>query len=631
MTIIPYSDRFDAILNAAAASGIAVVGDFCLDAYWFIADASEPSLETGLPVRKVGRQRYSLGGAGNVAANLAALGVGRVAAVGVVGDDLFAYQIRLLLDRLGIDASSVLAGGEDWQTLVYGKPIGPAGEEPRLDFGAANQWTPTMAEQLLSHLDGAAERCNVVIINQQITRFPTELIEQINAVVRKHPRVRFIVDARQDPHLYERCILKLNVQEARRFLSSKSKDFARCDCSGELARRIHDLTGHPVFLTRGEAGLVVADDSGIHEVPGIEILGPTDPVGAGDTVVAAVATALAAGETAQSAATFANLCAAVTVRKLQTTGTATPAEVRAAAAAVQYVYCPDLADDARRTRRLEGTEFEVVRDLPRKLAIRHAIFDHDGTLSTLREGWEAIMQPMMVRAILGPHLNTAPKDEFDRINELARQFIDQTTGIQTLVQMQGLARLVREGGYVPAGEILDEHGYKRLYNDELLAMVRQRLAKLQRGELAPEDFQIKNAAPLLRHLHARGVKLYLASGTDEADVIAEAQAMGYADLFEGRICGAIGNANVEAKKLVLERIIREHRLAGHEFVTFGDGPVEMRETHQRGGIAIGLCSDEVRRLGWNPAKRRRLIRGGADVLIPDFSQLSHLLRLLQLD
>jgi hypothetical protein len=106
--------------------------------------------------------------------------------------------------------------------------------------------------------------------------------------------------------------------------------------------------------------------------------------------------------------------------------------------------------------------------------------------------------------------------------------------------------------------------------------------------------------------------------------------MGYADLFEGRIFGAVGDVKVEAKKVVLERIIRENKLAGHQFMTFGDGPVEMRETRKRGGICVGVASDELRRFGLNPSKRTRLIRAGATLVVPDFSQMPALLRVLQL-
>jgi phosphoglycolate phosphatase-like HAD superfamily hydrolase len=154
---------------------------------------------------------------------------------------------------------------------------------------------------------------------------------------------------------------------------------------------------------------------------------------------------------------------------------------------------------------------------------------------------------------------------------------------------------------------------------------------LERGELNTADFQVKNVQQLLEQLHRRGVRLYLASGTDEADVLAEAEAMGYAHLFGGRIFGAVGDVKVEAKKVVLERIIKAHNLAGHEFVTFGDGPVEIRETRKRGGICVGVASDEVRRFGLNASKRARLIRAGAHLILPDFSQLPVLVKLLNLN
>jgi len=81
---------------------------------------------------------------------------------------------------------------------------------------------------------------------------------------------------------------------------------------------------------------------------------------------------------------------------------------------------------------------------------------------------------------------------------------------------------------------------------------------------------------------------------------------------------------------VLERIIREYNLAGHQFATLGDGPVEIRETRKRGGLCIGVASDEVRRFGWNMNKRGRLIRAGAQLIVPDYSQLPALLKLMRI-
>jgi phosphoglycolate phosphatase-like HAD superfamily hydrolase len=327
---------------------------------------------------------------------------------------------------------------------------------------------------------------------------------------------------------------------------------------------------------------------------------------------------------------LANVVAMITIKKLRTTGTASAAEVLAAAPELNYVFRPELADSLRSAKYLPETEIEVITSLPIGLRIKHCIFDHDGTLSALREGWEEIMEPMMLRAVLGAEYEKADEALFRQVRESVRRFIDRTTGVQTLVQMKGLAELVKQFGFVPTREILDEHGYKKIYNVELVERAKSRVEKLISGELDTRDFEIKNATLLLNELHETGIKLYLASGTDQADVVAEAEAMGYAHLFEGRIFGAVGNIHIEAKKLVLEKIIRDQNLQGREFVTFGDGPVELRETQRRGGLCIGVASDEVRRFGLNLSKRRRLIRAGADLIISDYSQLKTLLVVLQI-
>ncbi len=611
----------------------AVLGDFCLDSYWELdMGEAEISLETGLPVRRVRHQRYSLGGAGNVVANLIDLGVGRVQAIGVVGTDLFGGELLRILRERGAETRDRMVIDENWQTMVYAKPCSGEEEENRIDFGAFNVLTEKIIDALLVALEKAAPENDVVVLNQQIPRGVSSLsvIERINRVIASHPKTRFIVDARHRPDLYRGAVLKLNVQEAAGFLSEPIEASVSAEKARDFARRISHQTGTVTLLTRGEQGMIVAHNEQVDEIPGIQIIEKTDPVGAGDTVVAALAAILGSGQEPAVAARLANIAASVTVRKLQITGTATPAEILAIGPDPDFIFEPELAESPRHAKYLPGTEIELIGDLPADLKIEHCIFDHDGTLSTLREGWEKIMEPMMMKSVLGPRYETADAALFSRIAKEVRDFIDRTTGIQTLVQMKGLVELVRQAGFVESSQILDEHGYKQIFNEDLLKMVGKRMERLESGELAPADFQMKNAMLLLQELYRRGIKLYLASGTDEADVITEATAMGYADLFEGRIYGGVGDINVEAKKVVLEKIIREHNLSGHQFATFGDGPVEMRETRKCGGFCVGIASDEVRRFGWNMSKRRRVVRAGAKLIVPDFSQLPALLKAMRL-
>ena len=623
------------ILTRIPSVSVAVFGDFCLDAYWWLdEDDNEKSIETGLVCRRVRQQQYSLGGAGNVVANLTDLGVKHVRAVGAIGVDLFGGEVLRLLEDRRVVTTELVIQDDGWQTMVYAKPHRGDQEENRFDFGSANLVSATVVESLARALERAAAVSDVVILNQQLSggiSMP-ELIASINEVISGYPKTRFIVDARHRASLYEGAIFKLNAVEAAHILGEFAEtEVVPLDKARSYAQRLSGQTGQPVFLTRGEHGILVADGDEVHEVPGIQIIERTDSVGAGDTVVASLAAVLGSGGDVLAAAKFANIAASITVCKLQMTGTASPEEIKAVGDHPDYVYSPELAEDARQARLLEGTEIELVSSLPEHLQIQHAIFDHDGTISTLREGWEQIMEPMMVRAILGQQYDSVDATIFQKVRNAVQHFIDKTTGIQTLVQMQGLVQMVRQFGFVPYEEVLDEHGYKRIYNEALLEMVHQRIRKLEQGELDPVDFQVKDARRLLEHLHQRGVKLYLASGTDETDVLAEAETGGYAHLFGGRIFGAVGDVKVEAKKIVLERIIRAHNLSGHEFVTFGDGPVEIRETRKRGGICVGVASDEVRRFGLNVSKRARLIRAGAQLIVPDFSQLSALVGLLNLN
>src|SRR6185312_9704117 len=115
---------------------------------------------------------------------------------------------------------------------------------------------------------------------------------------------------------------------------------------------------------------------------------------------------LGCGQDAVVAAELANVAAMVTVRKLRTTGTASPQEIRDAAKDLNYIFEPELAELPHLAKKLPGTDIEIIGELPTNLAIKHCIFDHDGTLSVLREGWEQIMEPMMMRAILGGHFDT---------------------------------------------------------------------------------------------------------------------------------------------------------------------------------------------------------------------------------
>ena len=615
---------------------IAVIGDFCLDAYWFIDEAmSEISVETNQATRPVRTQKYSLGGAGNVTNNLAAMNIKDIRAFGVIGTDPFGAEMVRVMKATGIEPRNLLIQEENWYTHAYAKPYIDDKELNRVDFGNYNKLSQETADRLIANLIKEIPEVDIIIINQQVPSgihidyFKKRLVE----VIAQFPEKTFIVDSRNFNDYYTGAIRKMNDTEAARLcgMDKKPDEVVLYSEIVASAKELYKRYQKPLFITRGSKGSLTIDENGISEIPGLMILSKVDTVGAGDSYLAGAASSLAAGYSMNIAAQVGSFVAGVTVQKLFQCGTATPDEILGIGVDPDFIFASELAEDKRHAKYIRGTEIEVVNKWEHSPQIEHAIFDHDGTISTLREGWELIMAPMMIKAILGEKYLEADESLYQKVKERSDEFIDKTTGIQTLVQMKGLIELIREFGCVPEDKILDEFGYKQIYNDELLIMVKEREQKYAKGELSLEDFTLKNAVSFLEKLHEAGVKLYLASGTDEADVKSEAKVLGYDHLFEGRIYGAVGDITKEAKKIVLDRIldsIGESALG--KVATFGDGPVEMRETNKRGGISIGVASNELRRYGLNESKRTRLIKAGADVIIPDFSQFPQLLSLLNI-
>ena len=119
---------------------VAVYGDFCIDAYWLLDPAgSEVSVETGLQAQSVARHYYSLGGASNVVANIAALEPASIQVIGVIGDDIFGRELVRQFKELGVDTSYLVVQKENFDTVAFGKPYLEGKELPRMDFGFFNK------------------------------------------------------------------------------------------------------------------------------------------------------------------------------------------------------------------------------------------------------------------------------------------------------------------------------------------------------------------------------------------------------------------------------------------------------------------------------------------------------------
>jgi rfaE bifunctional protein kinase chain/domain len=625
--------RIREILERIRNVTVAVYGDFCLDAYWILdPKGSEVSVETGLQAHAVARHYYSLGGASNVVANLAALEPRAIQVIGAVGDDLYGRELRRQLDALGVDTTSLVIQRENYDTVTFAKPYLEDREQPRMDFGFFNRRSSATDEALLAGIRRALETADALIVNQQVPgSIPNEgFIDGANALFAEFAEKVVLLDSRHYGRKFKGIYRKTNDREAAMLngVEVGLDEGLPLEDVRTYAHRLYEQFHRPVFLTRGPRGILAVDRDGLHEVPGLQLLKKLDPVGAGDTVTSALALCLGAGVSCAEAAAFANLAAAVTVQKLFQTGTASGEEILTVGQSPDYIYQPELAEDPRKARYLEGSDIELCEEAIPFGRIKHAVFDADGTVSTLRQGWEQVMAPVMIEAVLGEQYRTADVSVYEKVRRRVLEYIDQSTGIQTILQMEALVEIVREFGFVPADKVLDKFGYKDIYNRALMEVVNQRIARFERGQLDVSDFTVKGAVDFLAALRNRGVTLYLASGTDREDVVRESHVLGYAEFFNGGIYGAVGDVTEYSKRMVIDRIMTENHLSGPELAVVGDGPVEMRECRKRGGIAVGIASDEVRRYGLNPEKRTRLIKAGAQVVVPDFSRWHDLLDLL---
>lgn len=633
MTELISKESISRVLDGIEDTKIGVIGDFSLDAYWLLEQGKrELSIETGMPTHAVIKQKYSLGGAGNVINNLVGLNVGEVSAYGVISDDVFGREMLKQLQELGVNLEGMIIQEDAWDTPVYAKPFLGAEEQERIDFGRFNKIDTVTEERLLNVLSKAIRRLDALIINQQLRRgvYSRGVIAALNEMAAAEPSKIFLLDSRNMSELFRGMVCKLNASEAA-LICGELKDGNESIPVDEIQKyaiQIYKRMLRPLYITRSGRGILVYDGRQFTQIPGIQILRKIDPVGAGDTTVSAITAALAAKGSYELAGEVGNLAAAITVQKLQQTGAASPTEILETWEDANYIYRPELGDDVRRANYLENSEIEITTTDFVGESVQHVIFDNDGTISVLRQGWETIMEPVMVRSILGDSYGCVDEEMYHRIVRRVTEYIDKSTGIETIHQMEALVEMVREFGYVPAEEVLDPQGYKGLYNQALMQEVDRRLQKLQDGEFDVSDFAIKGAIDFIRKLHAAGIKLYLASGTDHADVVREAQSLGYAEFFENRIYGYMGDASTNTKRNVIQTIIGDNRLHRERFVCLGDGPVELREAKRFGGAAVGVASDEIRRYGLNFSKRSRLVKAGADLIIPDYSQSGKLLEVL---
>jgi phosphoglycolate phosphatase-like HAD superfamily hydrolase len=251
---------------------------------------------------------------------------------------------------------------------------------------------------------------------------------------------------------------------------------------------------------------------------------------------------------------------------------------------------------------------------------RFVLFDFDGTLSLIREGWQGVMIPYFVEELLATPRNEGRAG----VEEVVRDFVTRLTGKQTIYQCFALADEVKKRGGVPKEALEYKHEYLR----RLWSRIEHRVEGLKSGRLNPDDLMVRGSRALLDALAERSVTAYLASGTDERFVLDEAAALKIDHYFGPRIYGALDRYQDFSKQQVIDKILRENGLHGSELAVIGDGYVEIENGKGVGGIAVGVASDEAHPGGLDEWKRARLLQAGADIIVRDYADLPALLAYL---
>lgn len=267
-------------------------------------------------------------------------------------------------------------------------------------------------------------------------------------------------------------------------------------------------------------------------------------------------------------------------------------------------------------------DIELLRPDFKRGDFRAVLFDFDGTLSLIRRNWPQVMIPMMVDILA----ETGSGETREALHVHVEEFVMRLNGKQTIYQMMQLADEVKARGADP-GDPLE---YKERYHNLLTAQIHDRVQGLKAGTTSAEELTVPGSHRLLTRLRDLGLELYLASGTDLKYVREEAEALEVAEFFGPHIYGALDDYKSFSKKMIIDRIIAEANVAGHQLIGFGDGFVEIEEVRGVGGVSVGVASNEETRQGINEWKRGRLIRAGADFIIGDYRCQDRLLEMLGL-
>lgn len=325
-------ERLKTILEKMKEARVAVIGDAVLDIYWE-ADMklSELSRETPHYILPIVEERFSPGAGANVAANLKTLGLNEVTLLTSVGNDWRGeLLIELLLkENINID---YLIKDDNYITPAYCKPIKQGLSDikmecPRLDFKNFNKISRYIEKHIIKYLELIIKNYDSVAIcdQQKYGLINNNVIKQINI---NSSSGLVIVDSRRQIGKFKNAILKPNHIEAKNAINpDENIEGKNLDYYKQIGVKLSKRQNSPIVLTLGQNGALWINKEELIEIPTQPASAPLDIVGAGDAFLSAFMSAMACNAKPEEAIFIGNLAAGVTVKKINTTGSANINEI----------------------------------------------------------------------------------------------------------------------------------------------------------------------------------------------------------------------------------------------------------------------------------------------------------------
>jgi rfaE bifunctional protein kinase chain/domain len=318
--------RSHALIRQLAGLPIVILGDVMLDHFIF-GRVTRISPEAPVPVVEFDREDFRAGGAANVAHNVRGLG-GLVEIVGLIGRDEPGTRVKDALRTAGIGSAGIVVDESRPTTRKMRVVTSRNQQVARIDYESDAEARGDVEAALIAALDAAAGASKAVIISDYLKGTITRALVARAVSIARDRRIPLLVDPKI-PHLdYYSGVTLVTPNNAEAETAAHARIRTHADAR-DAARGIRSRLGcKGVLITRGEAGMWLLDDQNEGHLPAAarEV---ADVTGAGDTVIATLALALAAGADIVEAATLANAAAGVTVSKFGP-ASVSPEELRSA-------------------------------------------------------------------------------------------------------------------------------------------------------------------------------------------------------------------------------------------------------------------------------------------------------------